>query len=352
MKQRRSSSEPTQLTKKGISFSQDVIFRDREDKDSSEPGADGEEVDEEEDLIFDDEDSDVFSQTSATEAETTSSVQAQPLPTIVIEMNEDLAAACDTYALWLRDSTEVTSKQLNHSLKIIRHDWFAMTSQKCCEGTLVKNFLDDLTARSPELLKNVINMADDNGNSALHYAMSNGQFGVVRLLLDTGVCDVSRQNRTGCTVIMLASLVRVDTDEDRQVIERLLKLGDINQQASLAGQTALMLAASRDRSDIVRMLLDAGADVNVQDDDGSTALMCAAEHGYIDIVKMLLAHPDCDPTLLDNEGSTAMSIAMEAGHRDIGVLLYAHGNLKKSSSGKRRHGKRKSPSPKPTPKCS
>jgi ankyrin repeat protein len=67
-----------------------------------------------------------------------------------------------------------------------------------------------------------------------------------------------------------------------------------------AGQTALMLAASRDRGDIVRMLLDAGADVNAQDDDGSTALMCASEHGFIDIVRMLLAHPGCDPAIEDN----------------------------------------------------
>ena len=67
-----------------------------------------------------------------------------------------------------------------------------------------------------------------------------------------------------------------------------------------AGQTALMLASSRGREDVVAMLLEAGADVNAQDDDGSTALMCAAEHGCIDVVKMLLAHPDCDPTLQDN----------------------------------------------------
>jgi len=69
-----------------------------------------------------------------------------------------------------------------------------------------------------------------------------------------------------------------------------------------AGQTALMLASSRGRDDVVEMLLEAGADVNAQDDDGSTALMCAAEHGAISVVKLLLAHPDCDSTLQDNVG--------------------------------------------------
>jgi KN motif and ankyrin repeat domain-containing protein len=71
------------------------------------------------------------------------------------------------------------------------------------------------------------------GNTAIHYAMSNGRFDVVRCLLDSGCCDVGRQNRTGCTAIMLASLVPVSTDDDRQVIERLMTVGDVNQRAAL-----------------------------------------------------------------------------------------------------------------------
>jgi len=60
-----------------------------------------------------------------------------------------------------------------------------------------------------------------------------------------------------------------------------------------------MLAASHGRSDMVELLLAAGADVNARDEDGSTALMCACEHGYIDIVQMLLSHPECDSSLAD-----------------------------------------------------
>ena len=66
-----------------------------------------------------------------------------------------------------------------------------------------------------------------------------------------------------------------------------------------SGQTALMLAASHGRYDMVELLLDTGADVNARDEDGSTALMCACEHGYIEIVQMLLGHPDCDSNIAD-----------------------------------------------------
>ena len=67
-----------------------------------------------------------------------------------------------------------------------------------------------------------------------------------------------------------------------------------------AGQTALMLAVSHGRNEMVKMLIECGANVNIQDDDGSTALMCACEHGHIEIVKLLLSHPECDPTITDN----------------------------------------------------
>lgn len=60
-----------------------------------------------------------------------------------------------------------------------------------------------------------------------------------------------------------------------------------------------MLAVSHGRLDMVQMLLEAGADINIQDEDGSTALMCAAEHGHADIVKHFLTHPDCNTNLYD-----------------------------------------------------
>lgn len=68
---------------------------------------------------------------------------------------------------------------------------------------------------------------------------------------------------------------------------------------SQAGQTALMLAVSHGRVDVVKALLACEADVNAQDEDGSTALMCACEHGHKEITGLLLAVPSCDISLTD-----------------------------------------------------
>jgi ankyrin repeat protein len=61
-----------------------------------------------------------------------------------------------------------------------------------------------------------------------------------------------------------------------------------------------MLGASHGRFDTIRLLIEAGADINIQDEDGSTALMCAAEHGHLQIAKYLSAQPDCDVNITDN----------------------------------------------------
>jgi len=70
------------------------------------------------------------------------------------------------------------------------------------------------------------------GNTALHYAVSHGNFDVVSLLLDTGVVDVNQCNRAGYTAVMLASLAEVQTDTQRNVVLRLFQSGNVNLQAS------------------------------------------------------------------------------------------------------------------------
>ncbi|KAM4746346.1 KN motif and ankyrin repeat domain-containing protein 1a isoform 2-T3 [Anableps anableps] len=262
------------------------------------------------------------------------------------ELSEKMLAACDVLKTHLSDSKAVSSKDLRASLNTVQHEWFRASSQKAAVAGMVEDYLRAFEAVSPDVLRHVVNMADGNGNTALHYSVSHSNFQVVKKLLDADMCNVNQQNKAGYTPIMLAALAAVETTKDMCIVEELFSKGDVNARASQAGQTGLMLAVSHGRMDMVRALLAHGADVNVQDDEGSTALMCASEHGHVEIVKLLLGQPGCDATLSDGDGSNALSIALEAGHKDIAVLLYAHVNFSKAQSpGTPRLGRKTSPSP-------
>uniref|UniRef100_A0A7N5K796 KN motif and ankyrin repeat domains 1 n=1 Tax=Ailuropoda melanoleuca TaxID=9646 RepID=A0A7N5K796_AILME len=248
------------------------------------------------------------------------------------ELSEKMLSACNLLKNNINDPKALTSKDMRFCLNTLQHEWFRVSSQKSASPAMVGDYIAAFEAISPDVLRHVINMADGNGNTALHYSVSHSNFEIVKLLLDADVCNVDHQNKAGYTPIMLAALAAVEAEKDMRVVEELFGCGDVNAKASQAGQTALMLAVSHGRIDMVRGLLACGADVNIQDDEGSTALMCASEHGHVEIVKLLLAQPGCNGHLEDNDGSTALSIALEAGHKDIAVLLYAHVNFAKAQS--------------------
>ncbi|XP_044276941.1 KN motif and ankyrin repeat domain-containing protein 3-like [Varanus komodoensis] len=123
---------------------------------------------------------------------------------------------------------------------------------------------------------------------------------------------------------MLAALAALEREEDMAVVQRLFGSGNVDAKASQAGQTALMLAVSHGRQEMVAALLACGADVNLRDEEGSTALMCACEHGRAGTVRLLLSQPACDVSIADHDGNDAASIALEAGHHDIAGLISAH----------------------------
>jgi len=81
-----------------------------------------------------------------------------------------------------------------------------------------------------------------------------------------------------------------------------------------------MLAVSHGRLDLAELLLSAGADVNVQDEDGSTALMCASEHGHVELVKLLLSQPNCDASLTDSVRTDDVSAAVRPIYAEFNVI--------------------------------
>ncbi|KAJ3598724.1 hypothetical protein NHX12_000667 [Muraenolepis orangiensis] len=224
-----------------------------------------------------------------------------------LELSDNLMAALHTLQNALGDPNAFSQQGARTAYTSVLQEWLRVSCHKAAGPALVGSHMDAFSAHSPQLLEFVINMAD-------------------------AMCNADKQNKAGYTAIMLTALAAFHSDSDLHTVLQLLRTGDVNAKASQAGQTALMLAVSHGRGDMVRALLSCGAQVNLRDDDGSTALMCACEHGHVDIVRQLLSAPGCDATLTDNDGSTALSIALEASQNDIAVLLYAQLNFAKPPS--------------------
>jgi len=88
------------------------------------------------------------------------------------------------------------------------------------------------------------------------------------------------------------------------------------------GWTALMRAAYLGREKIINLLIQAGADLNVQDNRGLTALMWA-NNGNKEIVDLLI-QSNADINIKDNDGTTALIYAAYKDHPEIvGLLIQA-----------------------------
>ncbi|HDZ14916.1 hypothetical protein LCGC14_1776560 [marine sediment metagenome] len=84
---------------------------------------------------------------------------------------------------------------------------------------------------------------------------------------------------------------------------------DINKKDAMSGSTPLISAASFGKNDIVKALIDAGADLNLKNNDGATALHTAAFFCHVEIVQLLI-DAKADKTVKNNFGATPRESVM------------------------------------------
>jgi ankyrin repeat protein len=158
--------------------------------------------------------------------------------------------------------------------------------------------LISLLAKKPEVAKILIakgasvNGKDPTGTTALHIAAESGDLNTVKLLI-AGGADVNAATNP--------------------------KQGDrmgILQRPPTGQQTPLMMAARANRPDIMRALVDAGANPKLHATDGSTLLMAAASGGHVESVRYAF-ELDPDIKALTDRKETVLHAAM------IGTRRYA-----------------------------
>ncbi|MGB3757980.1 MAG: ankyrin repeat domain-containing protein [Rivularia sp. (in: cyanobacteria)] len=148
-----------------------------------------------------------------------------------------------------------------------------------------------------------IPLSEQLGDAAMY-----GKLAKVEQLIAEGA-DVNAIAECGKTPLMLAAMYG-----HKNVIEKLLDAGaDPNlggEEEFEEGTTALMCIASSlfasNRAEVIKFLVNRGADVNARNDNGETALIVACNNA--DSVKALI-EAGADVNLPDNEGNTAMMLS-------------------------------------------
>ncbi len=148
-----------------------------------------------------------------------------------------------------------------------------------------------------------INAGNKDGVTALMFAVKNGSLEVVQALLNAGA-DISIKDKEGMTALMFAARDNAKPEVMKTLLKAAAKFNkkglwqrgksklgfkpvDIN-DGNKKGITVLMFAAQKSGHEVVKMLLDAGADVNVKDKHNKTALEYAKERESAqEVVKML-----------------------------------------------------------------
>ena len=167
------------------------------------------------------------------------------------------------------------------------------------------------------------------GWTELHNAASNGNTESVRQLLLQAGTEVDCRNTIGRTPLMVAA-----RHGNLAAVKLLLEAGagvnlktgygwmdEVNFRADAGGSALHMAVCSCENSAaIIELLLQAGAEVDSRDTIGRTPLMLASYHGNLVVVKLLL-EVGADPYARDIKGKTALDRANAEGRGEVSRSL-------------------------------
>ena len=155
--------------------------------------------------------------------------------------------------------------------------------------------MEELTKKHGDLA----NVREERKWSALIAAASTGKLNVVQYLL---------QKKANLNL-------RTNLGDTADIVKLLLESGANPTIKDKKGDTPLMKAASKGNVEIMQLLLDAKvnpSEVRISGIDGNNALMIAAEEGQVEAMKLLIKYK-ADINAKNQNGDTALAIAASLG---------------------------------------
>lgn len=179
-----------------------------------------------------------------------------------------------------------------------------------------------LLENAPDLKVNIGNPTNFD-RSALMVAILQGSAEIAKTILNkpNASVDIDLQDSRGGTALSFAAL-----KDQGEIVDILLEShAKLDLAETSSGRSAMMFAVEKRHSNIVSRLLSHSADPNLpRDISGRTPALAAAEGGCIEILEILIKYK-ADLSCSDEDGRTLMHCAAEYGHVDVLELLKSHG---------------------------
>ncbi|KAF4792006.1 hypothetical protein TURU_126257 [Turdus rufiventris] len=139
--------------------------------------------------------------------------------------------------------------------------------------------------------------------------------GKAKLLGSAKKVNVNFQDTDGFSALHHAAL-----NGNTELISLLLEAQAAVDIKDNKGMRPLHYAAWQGKKEPMKMVLKAGSSVNIPSDEGQIPLHLAAQHGHYDVSEMLLQHQS-NPCIMDNSGKTPLDLACEFGRVGVVQLL-------------------------------
>lgn len=165
-----------------------------------------------------------------------------------------------------------------------------------------------------------INGKAENGRTPLIIAAINGDVDIAKVLVKNGA-DINLKSGSGSSPLMVAAY-----NNQLSMVKYLVKQkANVSEESNSYGFTALMSAANADCRSVVKYLIknkEVVADINHQSKKGNTALILAALKGNEDIMKLLI-EAGADVNITNKKGEDALAIVKKLSKRLTNILKKA-----------------------------